>query len=99
MDGASAESDGVESYLNTYVVVMYDGVPFPGKVIDVDESEIEVKCMSRVGPNRFYWPAMEDKLWYSLDQVVSRIPEPLSATKRHVQVEPKVWADILSSIN
>ena len=78
--------------------MLYDGHPFPGLVIDEAQGEVKVKCMYKVGLNRFMWPRTDDVIWYTMDQVVAVIPEPLHVTKRHVQVEPKLWEDILAKI-
>ena len=47
-------------YLNQHMVVTYDGKPYPGQVIDVDEQQghLHVSCMHRVGTtNRFFGPS------------------------------------------
>jgi len=48
--------------INKYVVVRYDNVPFPGLVISFDEQDIQVQCMHKVGPNRFFWPSLGKKI-------------------------------------
>jgi len=64
-------------------IVRYDGGLYPGVILDIDEDNtLEVKCMHKVGPNRFFWPAVEDVLWYKVDDIVSLISEPTSVTKR-----------------
>ncbi len=45
----------------------------PGLVVDVDDGEIEVKCLHKNGHNRFFWPRIEDKIWYSMDQYFSQL--------------------------
>jgi transcription antitermination factor NusG len=35
-----------ENLIGRYVVVQYDGLPFPGVILDVDEDEIEVKVQN-----------------------------------------------------
>ena len=32
-----------EALIGQYVVVKYDGLPYPGVVMDVDETDLEVK--------------------------------------------------------
>ena len=67
-----------------------------GVVTDVDEEELQVKCMHRIGPNRFYWPALrEDICWYSKDDLICEIPQPEKVTDKHFQVKPVIWKDIL----
>ena len=83
-----------ESYLDNHVVVMYDGQPYPGLVVDVDLEDIQVKCMCRIGPNRFFWPARDDVCWYSKDDIIRIIPPPVKVTGRHHQVRPDIWDEI-----
>ncbi len=98
----NSDADGIPddpaACINRYVVVQYDGEPFPGLVVDVDDGEIEVKCLHKNGHNRFFWPRIEDKIWYSMDQLVAIIPEPQSVTQRHVQVDPPIWEAILKKL-
>jgi hypothetical protein len=89
------EIDNVDAaYLGKYVAVLYEGVPYPGLVVDVDEESIQVKCMQKVGKNRYFWPAKDDIVWYEHEHIVQTIPEPLNVTRRHLQVDPKIWEEI-----
>jgi hypothetical protein len=48
-------------------VVKYDDNLYPGVILDVaEDNTAEVKCMHKVGTNRFYWPQIDDVLWYSV---------------------------------
>ncbi|KAM6892831.1 neural cell adhesion molecule 2-like [Lycodopsis pacificus] len=49
---------------------------------------LEVKVMHSIGLNRFYWPRLEDKIWYTVDKVLALIPPPENVTQRHVQISP-----------
>ena len=99
IDTSHSDKDASCSYVGKYVVVKYDGTPYPGLVIDEDEEEVHVKCMYRVGKNRFVWPKIDDMLWYAQEQVLMVIPEPLPVTKRHLQVEPSLWDQVLDLID
>ena len=37
--------------LNENAVIVYDGLPYPGIVIDVDSQDVQIKCMHRIGKN------------------------------------------------
>jgi len=55
----SSEQDFREntaSLLNKFVAVRYDGKPYPGKVVDVSEREVFVRCLHQVGhtKNEFF---------------------------------------------
>ena len=44
-----------ESLIGQNCVVNYDGLPYPGIVMDVDEENgIEAKVMNKIGVNRFF---------------------------------------------
>ncbi|CAB1433774.1 unnamed protein product [Pleuronectes platessa] len=55
------------------------------------ESAFEVKVMHNIGRNLFYWPRIEDNIWYTVDKVVTLIPPPENVTQRHVQITPRVF--------
>ena len=73
-------------------VLTYDKDLYPGIILAVDETQVQVKCMHRVGPNRFFWPVREDVLWYMFDDVLELIPPPKPVTSRHMEIEKEVWA-------
>ncbi|WAR09094.1 hypothetical protein MAR_019052 [Mya arenaria] len=70
--------------IGQYIVVEYDGLPYPGEVLDVDEEDLEVKVMHKIGKNRFFWPLLDDTLWYHKDKVVTILDgAPVRVTGRH----------------
>lgn len=73
-------------------VVTYHGHFYLGIITDADEEDVEVKCMSAVGANRFFWPMMEDAIWCRHDAVICRISEPQKIGSRHVQIDKTVWS-------
>lgn len=82
-----------ENLVSKHYLVNYDDKAYPGLILSVDEEEeLEVKTMHRVGRIRFFWPMMDDVLWYpqeNLLTVLNNPPRPV--TKRHVGIEPAVW--------
>lgn len=52
-----------DDLIGKWCVVNYDGLPYPGIVHDVDEGELEVKVMHKVGNNRYFWPDRDDIVW------------------------------------
>lgn len=90
-----------ERHVNKWCIVLYDGVPYPGVIVDVDNIDwgIEVKVMHRIGRNRFFWPTIEDRCWYTESNFVTLINEPHSIGSRHVQVDAAVWACIEKKLN
>jgi len=92
-----ADNVPLSNLLNQFVIVLYEGNPYPGKVIDVDEQQgdLQISCMHRIGPNRFFWPSKTDICWYEHDNIISVIPEPAKVTHRHCEVSPLIWSQVM----
>jgi hypothetical protein len=90
-----------DELIGRYCVVVYDELPYPGLILDVDsDDEVEVKVMCRVGPNRFFWPLIEDRLWYPKDRIVTLLnDEPPKVTNRHCQIESGIWRSIVKKLD
>ena len=87
-----------EDLLNEHVVVVYDGKPYPGIVVDVDEEDLKVKCMHRIGQSRFFWPLTDDLCWYKYDDILTKIPPPAPVTGRHHQVSLEIRVKITRAL-
>ena len=72
----------------------YDHEIYPGIIQEISETHVEVKCMHRVGVNRFFWPAREDVLWYLHSDIITMIPPPTAVTSRHVEIDKETWGKI-----
>ena len=90
--------DGGKSLIDEYVVVKYDNIAYPGIVTDEDNDDVEVKCMSKVGNNRFYWPMHDDICWHKKDSILGLIPPPEKVTGRHMRISPAPWEQLLSKL-
>jgi len=66
---------------------------------DIDVESVEVKCMTRIGHSRFYWPQMDDIIWYNWNDVIMSIPEPTKVTDRHRQIDPDKFAVMEAQLN
>jgi hypothetical protein len=89
-----------ESVVNKYCVVEYDGSPYPGKIVDVDDETVEVTVMHSVGRNRFFWPMREDTLWYYRQNIITMLDEePALVGSRHRSIKRNVWEAIVSKLN
>lgn len=82
-------------WIGKWCVVLYDDMPFPGIVQDVDDEDFEVKVMHRIGQNRYFWPLLPDILWYKHSKVVCKIQEPLLVGSRHYQLSKKDYQCLL----
>ncbi|KAH3833676.1 hypothetical protein DPMN_106989 [Dreissena polymorpha] len=55
--------------------------------------------MHCIGPNRFFWPRLQDVLWYPSDQYITQIPPPSNIGSRHQQIEPSIWEQMKDALN
>lgn len=81
--------------LGRYVLVKYEEKPYPGIVVDVDESEVYVQCMHSVCKSQeniwFYWPkTIKDICWYEMENVLAVIPEPELKNRKYF-VQTDLW--------
>jgi hypothetical protein len=92
--------DVEESLIGQYCVVEYESLPYPGLILDVDDDDLEVKVMHRIGVNRFFWPLLEDRIWYKKQKVVTLLEEePQKVTNRHRELPSAVWRCIVLEMN
>ncbi|KAL2095541.1 hypothetical protein ACEWY4_007689 [Coilia grayii] len=86
-----------------WCVVRYDDEPYPGIILEVEEGSVRIKCMhrsSRYDLNKFHWPSpIEDINWYGSDPVMCLMPEPLSASRRIVQLDENILSYIRDQLN
>ena len=72
----------------------YDGEPYPGIIQEVEDDQLEVNVLHNIGRNRFFWPLIQDVLWYNVNKFVTLIPQPSKIVSRHLQIEPSMWKKI-----
>lgn len=71
-----------------HVIVKYNDRYFPGKVKAIQEKRSLVSVMSIAGLNSWKWPYPVDEIWYSEDEVIEKILEPIPVNKRgHFKVK------------
>lgn len=80
--------------IGEWCVVKYEGDIYPGIIQDTMETHVQVKCMSSIGVNRFFWPLREDVLWYLFEDVLRMIPPPKAVTSRHVEIDKEIWSSL-----
>jgi hypothetical protein len=94
--------------IGQFCVVTYNGKPYPGKIVSIDENDAEVDCMHFIGnrfnSNRFFWSEnVKDICFYQFDNIISLIPEPQSLcdhgrAARHFCVSPEIWKEIINEV-
>ena len=67
--------DSTDGLVGQLVVVKYDGKSYPSKVLDLEEDDIQVTCMAKIGISTFFWPAIEDACMYQPQYIIRTIPE------------------------
>lgn len=80
--------------IGQWCCLKYDDAFYPGVILEVNETHVNVKCMHRIGNNRFFWPLREDVLWYLHEDIIRIIPPPASVTLRHVEIDKDIWSEI-----
>ena len=95
-----SNSDGILPQLNDYVAAVYEGDKkvYIGKVIDVDQTDVNVSFLEHKGEisrkSIFVEPRRKDKIWNELKNLLCILPAPLE-TKRG----KKFNEDILVNVN
>lgn len=97
-----------QTLIGQHCIVTYDGKPYPGKIISLDENEVEVDCMHAVPTKRdsdsnvFYWPTpVRDLCFYQFHQLITLIPEPRKLAEcgrlsKHFAVDASIWREVKS---
>ncbi|XP_029316085.1 uncharacterized protein LOC115027144 [Cottoperca gobio] len=80
-----------QEVVGKWCALVYDNIIYPGIITEVNETHCQVKCLHKVGSNRFYWPLRDDLHWYPLQDVLSLIPPPENVTSRHMAIAREVW--------
>ena len=70
--------------LGQWCIVKYDEKCYIGEVTgeDPDNMEIEVSTLTKIGINKFKYPARRDKIWYCFNQIVKVVTTPTSVKIR-----------------
>ena len=50
--------------------------------------------MHSIGKNRFFWPMIDDVLWYKAEHFVTIIEPPRKVTNIHFEIEKEMWSKI-----
>lgn len=70
----------VKRQINEYMIFVYEGSYFPGKITHTTKKEATITSMKRCG-RLWQWPEKPDILTYKWRDVVSHICEPLKTSK------------------
>lgn len=65
-----------DSIKGKYCIGLYDSKPYPGVTLDTDVDEVKVQVMHSTGKNRFFWPLLDDVLWYKQEHFLTLIDPP-----------------------
>lgn len=70
-------------------VVNYDNEAYPSVIRDAEGHSVKVKCMHRLGINKFHWPSLWDDICWYHDRQVLWLWQALN--KRSVRIEASAW--------
>jgi hypothetical protein len=56
----------------------------------MDEIDIRVKTITKSGGNFWKWPAINDEIWYSKENILRKIKEPLQITRSGIYRVPQI---------
>lgn len=82
-----------------WCVVLYDDIPYPGVVQNVDDDDVEVQVMHKIGNNQYFWPMIPDRLWYNHSQIICEISEPTKVGSRHYQLSKSDWDKVVKVVD
>lgn len=66
----------------SWVAVLYNETWYPGEVLEIQNDQIQVKCMEKAGKSQFKWPKEDDVMWYTNYDVLCRIEPPVPVSTR-----------------
>lgn len=72
-----------------YVIVDFEGAKYPGVVAVVKKAGAEMSVMTKSGVN-WKWPQKTDQIYYSLNEVVRVISEPIKVNARGTYKVPEM---------
>ena len=80
---------GDQLVVGTYVVAVYDGYHYVGKIICVDDDDITINFMTCTNTklNRFKWPRVQDQIPVPRQDVVAQIADPVAFSSRVFTVD------------
>lgn len=67
-----------------FVIVKYENEYYPGKILNVTESQVRVNVMVKSGVIGWKWPQTPDVLWYEKNDVIKIITEPQKLNNRGI---------------
>ncbi|CAC5372781.1 unnamed protein product [Mytilus coruscus] len=87
-NATNIQSDSLDqSVIVKWCIVTYDNKPYP---LYKTSMQTNVKHDDRI-ENRFYWPMVQDIVWYHHSNFVTLIDSPTKVGSRHYEVDKKVW--------
>ena len=80
------------------MIMLVNTALYPGEIRDSesdgDENLIEVKCMSVIWRNKFFWRDGVDINEYPEEDILCLIPESRRTSKRYTSLEEGLWNKI-----
>lgn len=89
-DSVNIEKLKPEEYaVNNYVIVLFNGEKYPGKIISISQEGPIVDCMEK-GLKFWRWPERKDAIIYEWEDVLCKINSPKVISKRNQFLIPEL---------
>lgn len=66
---------------------MYNNKPYPGMILDVEGTDVQISCLHKIGrkTENCFWPKkIKDIFWYDYQDLICTIPEPVAHEKKTI---------------
>ena len=101
--GPPPREEITEAAVGQWCAVQYNTKLYPGIITDVDDTDIEVKCMKRAGDNKWLWPDKDDRIYYNKEtdflcfiaEVVPVNNETRGKRSRHMKIPNETWDQLV----
>ncbi|CAK1586780.1 unnamed protein product [Parnassius mnemosyne] len=70
----------IRKEVGEFVVAIYNGLSYPGKITKIHENGATIKAMEKSG-RLWKWPAREDEIFYVWGDILGHLPEPTKFSK------------------
>ena len=89
-----SENIALSLTVGQWCIVRYDGVLYPGEILETDDISLLVRVLHPIGQNKFVEPRKPDELWYHSDAVIKLVPKPPSKRSRYVSFDSALWDEL-----
>lgn len=85
----SSENNNEDKVNTQFVIVTYENILYPGKILEKQGNSFIVSTMTKSGSD-WKWPTKVDILSYSSDEIIEYISEPKKKNNRGIYNVPEI---------